>query len=64
MKGPISVQDPPRPNSQHKRDLFAPDRQRAGNKRQRKEMEEEGEIRKEQGKKGLFVPGAQRTVPG
>ena len=30
-----------RPNSQHK-DLFVPEEQRAGNKRQRQEIEEEG----------------------
>ena len=45
----------PRPSSQHKGDLFAPEGQRAGNKRQRQEIKGEGvgEV--------IFVPQGQRT---
>lgn len=42
----------PKTSSQHKGDLFAPERQRAGNKRQRLAIEEEGE---EEGNKGNKV---------
>ena len=37
------VLDMPRPSSQHKGGLFAPEGQRAGNKRQRQEVRDEGE---------------------
>lgn len=63
MKGPISVQDPPRPNSQHKRDLFASEGQRVGNRRQRQKTENKREEGKEQGEgKAAFVLGGQRTA--
>ena len=45
-----SAQDTPRPSSQHKGDLFAPEGQRAGNKRQTQEIEDEGEGNKGEGK--------------
>jgi hypothetical protein len=37
------AQDLPRPSSQHKGGLFAPEGQRVGNKRQRQEIEDEAE---------------------
>jgi hypothetical protein len=46
MEGPESAQDTPRPSSQHKGGLFAPERQRAGNKRQRLETEDKGQEKK------------------
>lgn len=52
---------PPRPGSQHKRGLFAPEGQRARNKRQTRETEDR-EKQKETGERaGMFVPEGQRT---
>jgi len=52
------AQDTPRPSSQHKGNLFVPEGQRAGNKRQRQEIEDEGEGGRSQGRQGRnFCPG-------
>ena len=48
---------PPRPSSQHKGDLFAPEGQGAGNKKQRQEMEDGEEGKRNKG-------GGQRTASG
>lgn len=53
-KAKVSPQDAPRPSSQNKADLFAPDGQRTENKRQRLDIEDEGEGNKEEGK-GVFL---------
>ena len=49
----------PRAGSQHKGDLFAPQRQREGNKRQRQEIENEEEGKGNKGK-GIWPRGGQR----
>lgn len=43
MKGPASAQDTPRPSSHHRGDVLSPEGQKAGNKRQRPEIEDKGE---------------------
>ena len=43
MKVLAPVQDSPRPRYQHEGDSFALEGQRAGNKRQRQEIEDKGE---------------------
>lgn len=65
LKGPKTAHDTPRPSSQHKGDVLAPEGQRAGNRRQKQEPEdqEEGEGNKGEGK-GVFVPEGQRTASG
>ena len=61
MLGKGLAQDPPRPSSQHK-DLFVPEGQRAQNKRQTQEIEEEGEGEEnKENKTEVFVPG-QKTA--
>lgn len=59
MKRPELAQDIPRPSSQHK-DVFAPEKQRTGNKKQRREIEDEGEGKrnKEEGE-GIFTTAPQ-----
>jgi hypothetical protein len=53
-----------RPSSQHKGDLFAPEVQRAGNKRHRQDREDEGEEEgnKEEGT-GVFVLKWDKGLP-
>ena len=66
MEGPESAQDTPRPSSQHKGGLFAPEGQRAGNKRQRQETENEGEGERKKGyeEKGFaWVGGDDKELP-
>jgi hypothetical protein len=43
LKRPELAQDTPRPTSQHKGNLFAPEEQRAENKRERQETEDQRE---------------------
>jgi hypothetical protein len=53
----------PRPRSQQKGDLFAPEGQRTGNKRQRQEIEDEGEGGRNKAEGGgAFVPEGQRAA--
>lgn len=61
------VSGPPRPNSQHKGDLFASGGQRAGNERQSQETEGGGEGEGDKGEGGgVFIcPGVgQRAASG
>jgi hypothetical protein len=52
----------PNPHSQHKGDLFAPEEQREGNKRQKQEIEDVGEGERNMGgKEGILAPEGQRT---
>lgn len=55
MERSVLAQDSPRSNSQHKGHIFALEGQRAGNKRQGQEREDEGEGRKEQRRKGRGI---------
>ena len=48
---------PPKPSSQHKGDVFAPEGQRSGNKRQRQEMEDE------EGNKGKKIGERDKGLP-
>ena len=57
----VKGQDTPRLSSQHKGHLFAPESQRAWNKRQRQEIEGEG---KEEMNKGEKWDRGQRTASG
>lgn len=59
------AQDTPRPSLSTKEIFFAPERQRAGNMRQKQQREDEGEgkTNKEEGK-GIFAPEEQRTASG
>jgi hypothetical protein len=51
-KGTVLVQD----SSQHKEDVFAPEGQRTGNKRQRQVLEDKGEGERNKGEgEGMFV---------
>lgn len=54
---PESTQETPRPNSQHKGDLLAPEGQRAVNKRQKQEGEEENKRGKEEGERDISARG-------
>lgn len=56
LKEKVWDQDPLRPSCQYKGDLFATERQKAENKRQRPEIEDEGE---EEGNKGKGVASGQ-----
>lgn len=66
MKGPELAQDTPKPSSQHKMSLFAPEKQSIGNKRQRQKTEDKGEKKRGKGEwgEGLFAPVGQRTASG
>ena len=58
-------QGPPRQSSQHKGDLFAPERQRAGHKSQRREIEDKREVeRNKRWGKRIFVQEGQRAASG
>ena len=66
MKGKVSVQDPQeRPYSQHKEDLFSPEEQKTGHKKQTQKVEDKGE---EEGNKrkgtGMLVPEGEKTTSG
>ena len=62
MKGPESTQDTPRPNSQHKGDLFAPERQRAG-KRDKDGRQRTGSQGREQRRGGWISVLRDRGLP-
>lgn len=49
VKGPAPAQDTPRPSSQHKADLFALEEKRRRNKRQRQQIEDKGEGKRNKG---------------
>ena len=57
------VSDIPGLSSQYKGDLLAPEEQRAANKKQRQEKEDEGERNKRK-EAGMFAQEGQRTASG
>lgn len=66
MKRKVSVQDPQEtPYSQHKGNLFSPEEQKIGYKRQTQKVEHKGEeeVNKRKGT-GTFVPEGEKTASG
>lgn len=65
-KGKVSIQDPQEtPYSHHKRNLFSPEEQKIGYKRQTQTVEHKGEeeVSKRKGT-GTFVPEGEKTASG
>jgi hypothetical protein len=54
VKGLELTQDTPRSNYQHKVDLFAPEKQRAGNKRHKQDLEDKEEGKRNKRREYLY----------
>lgn len=61
LKGKALPQDPLKPSSQHKGELFAPEGHKAGNEQQRQEVEDEEKVKG--AKERDIFPGVEQRLP-